>query len=130
MSDMCCMKCGRVLTLTESVRGGVCNKCLIAAGKLKMRGNILTKAHEIINGQRQDAHGNPEDSFSVIAKLWNIYIFNKNERLLNEEDVAVMMALMKIARITKGSAKSDSYIDCCGYMALAADIAKESEDAD
>lgn len=94
------------------------------------RGSILLKAHEIINGQRQDAHGNPEDSFDVIAKLWNIYIFNENERLLNKEDVAVMMALMKIARITTGSAKSDSYIDCCGYIALASDMAKENEAAD
>lgn len=95
------------------------------------RGEILLKAHEIINGQRQDAHGNPEDSFDVIAKLWNVYIFNKPEiSSLTGEDVAVMMALMKIGRIITGSAKSDSYIDCCGYIALAADMAKESEDAD
>lgn len=94
------------------------------------RGDILLKAHEIINGERQDAHGNPESSFTVIAKLWNVYILNKKERLFDGEDVAIMMALMKIARITTGSAKLDSYIDCCGYMALAADMAKESEDAD
>ena len=95
------------------------------------RGEALLKAHEIINGQRQDAHGNPEDSFSVIALLWNTYLFHKKERyILDSEDVAVMMALMKIARITTGSAKSDSYIDCCGYIALAADMHEDQDVAD
>lgn len=31
------------------------------------RGTILDKAKETINGARQDAYGNPEDSFSAIA---------------------------------------------------------------
>ncbi len=36
----------------------------------------------------------------------------------------MMMALLKIARIKSGSGKADSYVDLCGYAALAADIAE------
>lgn len=33
------------------------------------------------------------------------------------------MALLKIGRITTGNAKEDNYVDACGYMACAAEIA-------
>lgn len=36
----------------------------------------------------------------------------------------MMMALLKIARIKSGSGKTDSYVDLCGYAALAADMVK------
>lgn len=37
---------------------------------------------------------------------------------------AVMMALLKIARIAKGRFKADSYIDAIGYMACAGELAE------
>ena len=38
-------------------------------------------------------------------------------------DVAMMMTLLKVARIKTGHYKADSYIDACGYLAFAAEIA-------
>lgn len=39
------------------------------------------------------------------------------------EDVAIMMALLKIARIASGNYKVDSYIDLAGYAACAGECA-------
>jgi hypothetical protein len=38
-----------------------------------------------------------------------------------------MMALLKIARIATGTFKGDSYVDACGYIACAGEIALNKE---
>ena len=43
-------------------------------GKKVKRGAALEHAIDVINGERQDAYGNPEQSFDVIAKFWTTYI--------------------------------------------------------
>lgn len=35
------------------------------------RGTVLDEAKIIINGERQDQYGNPEDNFALIARLWS-----------------------------------------------------------
>ena len=87
------------------------------------RGTILDKAKETINGARQDAYGNPEDNFSAIAKLWTAYTGIE----FTAHDVAMMMALLKVARIKGGAGREDSYIDMCGYAALAADMLRQEK---
>jgi putative aminopeptidase FrvX len=42
-------------------------------------------------------------------------------------DVAMMMALLKIARIAAGSDKEDSFVDLAGYAACAAEIAEHTQ---
>lgn len=77
------------------------------------RGKILLEAFDIINGERQDQYGKPEDSFKLIAKYWSAYlgidIFNY--------DVALMMTLFKIAR-EQHQHKPDSVIDAAGYLGI------------
>ena len=87
------------------------------------RGTILDKAKETINGARQDAYGNPEDSFSAIAELWTAYTGIN----FTPHDVAMMMALLKVARIKGGAGSEDSYVDLCGYAALAADMWRQEK---
>ena len=81
---------------------------------------FLHKAEECICVDREEQYGSPEDSFGMISKLWSIYL----GREILPKDVAVMMALLKIARITGGRFKADSYIDAIGYMACAGEIAE------
>lgn len=82
-----------------------------------LRGAVLAEAGRVINGERQDAYGNPEDSFTDIADLWGWYL----GRPLLPSDVAMMMALLKFAR-EKHQHKRDNIVDACGYLALYADI--------
>lgn len=82
------------------------------------RKECLDAAVDIVCKNRENTYGNPEDNFSVIAKLWSLYI----EREITSSDVAVMMILLKIARIKGGNFKGDNYIDIAGYAACAAEI--------
>lgn len=92
------------------------------------RAEILDTAKKIVTGDREKQYGSPEDNFAVIARFWEVYL---NQRCvdamsgftLNPDDVAMLMALMKVARIMTGTFKGDSYIDACGYLACAAEIA-------
>lgn len=86
------------------------------------RGKILDEAKSIINGTRQDMYGNPEDSFAAIADFWTVYQKHSNGNHSPAHDAAMQMALMKVARICTGTGGRDSYVDMCGYVALAADM--------
>ena len=90
------------------------------------RGHILLDAYKVINGERQDQYGSPEDNFRLIAQLWNAAFNDKLVAGFTAHDVAIAMSLLKIARIQTGAGKADSYVDLAGYAALAADI-KEKE---
>lgn len=83
------------------------------------RAEILDAAKACVCGQRQDDYGTPEDNFTIISKLWNVYL---GDNLTNAEDVAMMMALLKIARIMAGTGTADSYIDLAGYAACGGEI--------
>lgn len=86
-------------------------------GCAHLRGAVLPEAWQVINGDRQDAYGNPEDSFAGIAVLWGWYL----GRALSPSDVAMMMALLKFAR-ERNQHKRDNVVDACGYLALYQDI--------
>ena len=82
------------------------------------RANTLEKAKEIVCGHRENEYGSPEDNFKTIADFWSVYKgveFTAN-------DVAMMMALLKIARIRTGTATDDSYVDLAGYAACGSEI--------
>ena len=91
------------------------------------RSETLDKAKACVCGQRENEYGSPEDNFTAIAGFWSVYKgveFTAN-------DVAMMMALLKIARIRTGTATDDShvefagreyYVDLAGYAACGAEI--------
>lgn len=83
------------------------------------REEILRKATECVCGKREQDYGNPEDNFKTIASLWSDYL-NTN---VTSIDVAMMMALLKIARIKRGTMTEDSFVDLCGYSACGGEIA-------
>lgn len=84
------------------------------------RAEILDAAKKIVTGDREKQYGKPEDNFDVIARLWTTYAGHS----FTPVDVAVMMTLLKVARIKTGHYKIDSYVDACGYLACAAEIAE------
>lgn len=88
------------------------------------RGKILDDAKAIINGERQNMYGDPEDNFAAIADFWTVYQVHSKRKHSPAHDAAMKMALMKVARICTGTGGRDSYVDLCGYTALAADIAE------
>lgn len=89
------------------------------------RADILHAAEKCVCGQRETDYGTPEDNFKTIAELWEAYLNKACTRGVNvrveAKDVAVMMALLKIARIAAGGGKADSWIDLAGYAACGAE---------
>ncbi|MDB9721003.1 DUF6378 domain-containing protein [Winogradskyella sp.] len=91
------------------------------------RDYILNKAMHCITIDRAATHGDAEDSFSEIAKLWSWWLQNRPvpEAELLPEDVAMMMALFKIGRIAGNPTHCDNYVDLAGYTALAGEISMQ-----
>ena len=92
------------------------------------RAEILETASKLVCGDREQQYSPPENSFRAIAELWNAYLLNADVlttgRMLEADDVVLMMALFKIARIQTGSYNDDSFVDACGYIACAGEIAE------
>ena len=83
------------------------------------RKEILAKAEQCVNGQREQDYGTPEQNFKIIADLWSAY----KGVPFSTVDVAMMMALLKIARIKNGGGTGDSFIDLAGYAACGGELA-------
>lgn len=83
------------------------------------RESILNRAIECVCGEREQDYGSPEDNFNRIATYWSTHLGME----ITAEDVAVMMALLKIARIGAGTATDDSWVDLAGYAACGGEIA-------
>ncbi len=90
--------------------------------------DILSLAGDCISGNREEDYGRAEDNFGVIARLWNVYLSAKADHLIDAKDVAAMMALLKLARIASGHAKSDNWVDLAGYAACGGEIESSKED--
>ena len=84
------------------------------------REQVLEKAKKCVCGDRDEDYGKPGNNFGMIAKLWSVYLSTD----ITSEDVANMMALLKIARIATGRYKADNYVDLAGYAACAAEVAE------
>ena len=82
------------------------------------RAAILREAEKCICGQREQDYGSPESNFGIIANLWSDYLNAEVTPL----DVAMMMCLLKIARIKNGGGTGDSFVDLCGYGACGGEI--------
>lgn len=90
------------------------------------RSECLDKAKEIVNGARQENYGSPEKNFANIALYWSVYL----SRDIKPTDVALMMVLMKLARLENKPDHEDSWIDIAGYAANGAEIATHRAEID
>ena len=84
------------------------------------RADILATASEYVTTDRAATHGNAEDNFLRTAELWSAYLGVDN---ISATDVAVMLALLKVARIKQNPNHTDNWIDIAGYAACGGEIA-------
>ena len=86
---------------------------------MKTRSKILMEADELINGDREQDYGTPQESFGCIADMWTAYLGHP----VTAADVCNMMVLLKVARLRNGPHR-DSNVDGAGYMALGAEMSE------
>ena len=86
------------------------------------RADILTEAARLTADDRQAVYGSPRDNHERIAALWSTYLgFD-----VAPDQVAVCMALVKIARLMQTPGHTDSFIDAAAYMAIAGELAGDT----
>lgn len=82
-----------------------------------IRASVLNEANKIVNGERANTYGGPENSFKTIAALWTAYSGVQH----SPADVAVYLALLKVARLKNSPSHRDSWVDLAGYAACGAE---------
>ena len=83
------------------------------------RKECLDMAAQCVLQDRACQYGGMEDNFRIIANFWSVYLGRK----VYPADVAMMMALLKVARIRSNKAHADSFVDLAGYAACGAECA-------
>tara|TARA_R100000544_G_C2173099_1_gene33199 strand:+ start:166 stop:444 length:279 start_codon:yes stop_codon:yes gene_type:complete len=78
---------------------------------------LLEEAKKLIGGDRQNDYGDKLKNHQNIADLWSVFLKTK----ITAHDVAICMALVKIARLMNQH-KKDNYIDLAAYGAIAGEI--------
>jgi len=83
------------------------------------RADILTTAMQAVTVDRAATHGDAERNFNLIAAYWSAHL----DYPVSGTDVAVMMNLLKLARIKSNPAHADNWVDGAGYLACGGEIA-------
>ena len=91
------------------------------------REQVLSKAEELINGQRAEDYGDAYQNFQRIADGWNVIVREANSgsgwTYLTPSHVALMMDWLKTCRLLTTMDHKDSWVDKAGYTALGAEFA-------
>ena len=90
------------------------------------RAEILATATQYVTKDRAATHGDAERNFEMIASYWSTHLGVE----IFPADVAVMMALLKIARIGSNAGNADNWVDGCGYLACGGEISTSPERAE
>ena len=94
--------------------------------------DILDRAAMCVCGEREEDYGSPEDSFGLIAEFWTSYLKRKcvgvgADVCVGAADVAMLMALLKIARVAGGRGTADCFVDLAGYAACGGEVARAEQ---
>lgn len=110
--------------------------------KKNVRADILAKANAAVNGDRNNDYGDPTQDFARTARYWNEHLIAVFERrtkgdpelegaldylvdLISSSDVAIMMMLLKVSRLSWSPDKEDHWLDIAGYAACGAQCADQ-----
>jgi hypothetical protein len=81
---------------------------------------------------RGKPYGGAEDNFERIARLWNAHLANRYNAhailKLDPWDVALMMILLKTARLANDPYHRDSWVDIAGYAACGGTLGQTPAD--
>ncbi|HYF56552.1 MAG TPA: DUF6378 domain-containing protein [Salinarimonas sp.] len=83
--------------------------------------DFLIRASQLVNGPRSQTHGDYRDQHQKCAALWSAYLGQP----ITAEDVALMLALMKVSRMRMGSYNRDHYDDAAAYIGIAGALAQD-----
>ena len=95
----------------------------------EIRRELLAQVEACVCKDRQNTYGDAEDNFKVIANYWNIWLRQRgvlqetSSICVNTTDVAMMCALIKVARTSSSPNHIDNWVDLAGYAICGGGIA-------
>ena len=90
------------------------------------RAAVLAEAELLVNGDRNNSYGPPNQDFARTAHMWSAYL----DIEVSNHDVAAMMGMLKLSRIRWSHDKRDHWVDLAGYAACGWDcVAEEARNA-
>lgn len=94
---------------------------------LSPRESLLREAIQITTTGRNVVYGEAEQNHQRIADFWNLYLTQRKEPDLpiSATDAAIMMILLKIARLQNNVNSRDGFLDIAGYAAVAWETVKK-----
>jgi hypothetical protein len=91
--------------------------------------DMLRHAAELVGGQRAQDYGDKTVNHIRIAELWNYWLEesrkNDADRRITPYDVAMMMMMVKVARLMHTPGHQDSHVDIAGYASILEEIANK-----
>lgn len=86
---------------------------------------IIEQVAACVCRDRQNTYSDAEDNFAVIADYWNLWLRSQKaprSKDLTSTDVAMMCALIKVARAAVSPGHLDNWVDLAGYAICGAGI--------
>lgn len=83
------------------------------------RADILAAATTAVTRDRAATHGNAEDTFGAIARVWSARLGID----LRPDQVAILLIDLKTCRAWGNPAHADNWIDMAGYAACGGELA-------
>lgn len=90
------------------------------------RKEVLDAAAKACLITRSAQYSHPKDAFFSISKLWNTWYGIRKPGEFNAVDVAMMLAMVKQARLSSNPTHEDSWIDLAGYAACGGEVATQN----
>ena len=88
---------------------------------------VIQATERAVMSDRNADYAPPEENFRRIADLWNLYLEGRST--ITPYDTAIMMVLVKVARIQQSPHLIDHLIDIAGYAACAGDVMPSAPEA-
>lgn len=86
------------------------------------RAEILATASQIVTRDRNATHGQPEDSFGAIARVWSARL----GVAITPAQVCILMADLKSCRAWANPSNADNWIDGAGYFACGGELSDDT----
>lgn len=113
---------------------------------MTQRKSLLDEAASLVDGDRNVQYGDPREDFARTAAYWNTHLkgvairrmYDRGwdtdnewaedflafvESMLSSYDVAIMMMMLKMSRLSWSPDKKDHWVDVAGYAACGFDCA-------
>ena len=88
-----------------------------------IRAAALMQARDLVDGDRNRAHGDPTENMTRFAELLRAYFGNRSAGSIEAVDAAAVGVLHKLSRTGFDPYHLDSWLDIMGYASIAYEIA-------